>query len=470
MRKISKLLILALLLSLFSAGCGSSETAEVFDEDFVRDTSAVDLSGLEIKYKVVVNQSITSTVLGYEVDSQFGDLAAKRLKETQEELNCKLNIDYDNGYHPSAEFVTTSMAGIYVCDVISGISDMWADTARIGMLVGLSELEDFIDFRNEEKWGFRSMLEVVYYEDDLYGVVPLLWPEISVSFGSPLVINENLITELNAADPRDLFENGQWTWDTFEKCLADYFVQEGSDVKYYSLTASPATFGNNFLLTNGSHFVEKDQSGKYVCGFYSEAAKKAMQRGIDIYFGVNAATIDRTSDVAQSLISGKTVMGPLDTDNIIGIRGRIAKEMDNFGLMCWPSGPDVEPGYIVGHHSNLERCIAFSRLSQFPEASAMVISKLYEPFEEYPTVDSLVDLMAKNYFFDRRDAEIFYKMCFNTVYTYFHYSGMADFMHGWMSPTKSVAEYLEGNEKMINERMEEFALPTMRGIEAVWGE
>ena len=469
MKKIAKLLILAFVISIIATACGSVE-AEVFDEDFENDTGIIDLSGLEVIYKVVVNSSITSTVLGYEVDSQFGDLAAKRIKDTQEKLNCKLTINYDNSYHPSAEFVTTSAAGIFVCDVISGISDMWADTARIGMLVGLSELEDFIDFRNEEKWGYRSMLEVVYYEDDLYGVVPLLWPEISVSYGSPIVINENIITAMGFTDPRDLFENGQWTWDTFDQCLADYFVTEGSDVKYYSLTSRPATFGVMFLLSNGSHYVEKDASGNYVCGFYSEAARKAMQKGIDIYFGPNAAAINGSGNGVDFLISERTVLAPLGTDDIIGIRGRIAKEMDNFGLVCWPSGPDVEPGYIVGQHGNIERCIAFSKLSQFPEASAMVINELYEPFEEYPTLESVIELMTKNYFYDKRDSDIFYQMYFNSVYNYFHYSPMYDFMHNWMGATTSVSEYLESNANIINERMQEYAIPAMNGIAAVWGE
>ncbi len=467
MKKIAKLLVLFIIISVLSAACSATEK-EVFDEDFVKNTEAVDLAGLDIIYKVVVKSNITESVLGYEVDSQFGDLAAQRVKDVKDKLNCNLIINYDNGYHPSAEFVTTSAAGIFVCDVINGISDMWADSARIGALVGLSELEDYIDFRNEEKWGYRKMLEVVYYEDDLYGVVPLLWPEVSVSYGSPIVINEDLISTLGVEDPRDLFENGKWTWDTFDECLGKYYLEEGGEVKHYSLTAGTGAFGTMFLLSNGSHYVEKDLSGNYVCGFYSNEARKAMEKGIEIYFGPNAKTINSTENVAQNLITGRTVLGSLGSDEIIGINGRIAKEMENFGIVCWPSGPDVDPGYIVGCHSNIERCIAFSRLSQFPEASAMVINALYEPFDEYPTLESIIDLMAKNYFYDHRDAEIFYKMYFNSDFTYFHYS-MYDFMHAWLSPSKSVSEYLESNESTIKEKFEEYVVPSMRGVDAVWG-
>ncbi len=470
-KTIAKIILLVMIVSLVSTACADKEE-EVFDLDFVRNGSAVDLEGLEIVYEIGVDPNVVDVpnCLGYELDTHMGDLASARLKKTQQDLNCHLDIKYTNNFNSCRAFVAASTSGIFMCDVISGISDMWADVARIGMLVGLSELEDYIDFRNEEKWGHRSMLEVIYYEDDLYGIVPLLWPEISVSYSAPLVINENLISSLGVTDPRDLFENKQWTWDTFDECLGLYYVEEGGQVKHYSLTAGTGAYGVMFLLSNGSHYIEKDPSGNYVCGFYSNEAIRAMQRGIEIFYGPNSKTIDSTSDVEQNLLSDKTVLGALESEKIIGIRARIAKEMDNFGLVCWPSGPNVEPGYVVGHHANINNCISFSRMSQYPEASATIINALYEPFEEYPTIDSMIELMTKNYFFDERDSEIYYQMYFNSVYNYFHYTGMYDFMHAWLSPTKSVSEYLEANKDLINELFEENALPTMRGIAAVWGD
>ena len=471
MKKIAKLLLVVFLFSLVATAC-AGESEESFDLDFENSSDRLDLEGRTLVYEFGMDPAVLDvpTCLGYEMDTQFGDLALTRLKKTQSDLNCTLDIRYTNNYNSCRQFIATSTSGVFMCDIISGISDMWADVARIGMLVGLSELEDFIDFRNEEKWGHTSMLEVIYYEDDLYGIVPMLWPEISVTFGSPIVINENLIGTLGETDPRDLLENGQWTWDTFNDCLGRYYIEEGGTVKQYSLTAGTGTFGVMFVLSNGSHYIEYDNSGAMVCGFYSDQAQKAMQKGIDIFYGPNGHTIDSTSDVAEALLGDRTVLGSLGSSNIIGINGKIAKQMDNFGLVSWPCGPDVEPGYIVGQHANIDNCISFSRMSDSPEACAAAINALYEPFEEYPDLDSLIDLMDKNYFFDRRDAEVFYAMCFNSVYNYFHYNPMYDFMHAWLSPTKAVSEYLEQNKDVINQRMDEYARATMNGIQAVWGE
>lgn len=471
MKKIAKLLILAIIISLIATACNASAEEEVFDVDFVKKAGELDLEGVEIVYEVGLTAAALAfdSCLGYELDTQFGDMAVQRLKDVQERLNCKLDIKYTDNYYSCRNFVAASASGAFFCDVISGISDMWADVARLGMLVGMSEIEEYIDYRNEAKWGYRNMLEVIYYEDDLYGIVPLLWPEVSVSFGCPIVINENHIATLGATDPRDLLENGEWTWDKFKEVLELYYVAEGSDVKHYAMTCSTHTFGDMFLLSNGSHYVEKNDKGEYEYGFFTPEAIKAMDTGRDIFYGPLAHTIDSTTEPVDALINGTTVLGSLYSESIIGLGSRIAKEMDNFGLVTWPTGPDVEPGYTFGFLHNIERCISFSRMSKYPEATAAIISAIYEPFEEYQTLDDILALMTRNYFYDKRDSDVFYNMFFSADYTYFHYQ-MYDQMHEWLTYNKTTTEYIEAHRDEIEALIEEHLLPSMRGIEAVWGE
>ena len=152
MKKIAKLLIVVMLFSLIATAC-AEESEEVFDLEFERSGGELDLEGRTIVYEFGMDPAVLDipTCLGYEMDTQFADLALARLKKTQSDLNCTLDIRYTNNYNSCRQFVAASTSGMFMCDIISGISDMWADVARIGMLVGLSELEDFIDFRNEEK-------------------------------------------------------------------------------------------------------------------------------------------------------------------------------------------------------------------------------------------------------------------------------------------------------------------------------
>lgn len=468
MRKIAGFLFLIMLVSVFTSACGTPEK-EVFDVDFTGSTGPVDLEGANIVYKVYIpsDQSADTICLGYEIDTVFADMAAQRLKDVESNLNCNFEMIYDTG--SAGEYFTAAVSGTFVSDVVMGVSDIWADIARTGgMLIGLSELGDYIDYRNEEKWGYSNMLEVVAFEDDVYGVTPLYWPDVSVYVRTPIVVNENLIASLGETDPRDYIENKQWTWDVFEECLGRYYVEESGEVKHYSITSGFGDFGSMFALSNGNSYFVKNSSGKYISGLYTPETMKAMQRCVEILSGPNSHTINSTGNAVDSLISGTTVMGALKSTEIIGVGGRIAREMDNYGILSWPHGPDVEPGYIFGYYSNIQNCIAFSRASNNPEAAAKAIDALYEPFDEYPTMDSVIDFMSKAYFFDERDSQVYYQMYFNSSYNYFHY-GMSNILSDWANQSKSVSEYLESNEGSISEFIEEYVAPAKRGLDAIFG-
>ncbi|MBQ6053568.1 MAG: extracellular solute-binding protein [Clostridia bacterium] len=471
MRKTAKLISVIIVISVFLSACQGAQP-EVFDVDFAMPDGGTDLEGVTVIYQMGIVDALSDKpiCLGYIMDTPLGDAAVQRIKDIQTNLNCVLDIRYAYGGNNSSSFISSSASGLYLCDAAMGISDMWAEIARIGMLIGMTELEEYLDFRNEAKWGYRNMLEVIYYEDDLYGVAPMLWPEIAVTYDSPIVVNETMISSLGETDPRDYLENLQWNWDTFEECLDRYYVQEGAEIKNYSLTVGLGNFAAMFVLSNGSKFAEKDASGKYIPGFFTPNAITAMERALNIINGPVSHTIDTVTNVADALVGGTTVLGSLSSESIVGSNGRISKEMDNFGIVSWPYGPDVDPGYVAGRHHNIERCISFSRMSPHPDAAATVVDALYEPLGGYNDLDSLLDYMSKNYFYDRRDAEVYYNMYFNSCYSYFHYSGMLGYMQDWITSNKSITEYIESTTDMITSRIDEYVLPSMRGIDAVWGE
>ncbi len=472
MKNTVKIIALVLMLVFFASSCGSTE-AEIFDEDFKKSTEGLDLGGVEIIYEVGLDPAVfdSPNCLGYEMGTQFADLAAKRLKDVQSELNCKVTVNYTNNFNSCRNFVAASASGAFMCDVISGISDMWRGPAMTGMLIGLTEIEDYIDFRNEEKWGNRNILEVIYYETDLFGIVPMLWPEVSVSYSGVTVVNENIISTLGETDPRDLLENGEWTWDTFRGCLERYYVSEGNDVKYYSLTCSSHAMGAMYLLSNGFRMSETAENGSLRPGLKSNAAIAAMTEALDVFNGPLSYTINSKDNADTTLILGRTVLGCVSSDNIIGINGKISKEMDNFGLVSWPTGPNVEPGYAAGYHSNIDRCIVFSRASHYPESTAAVISSIYEPFEEYPTFEDIINLMSDYYFFDPRDSRVYYDMYNNSMFAYFFTSAnpLWASLGDWMISRQSPTEYIESIEDKLDLRMEDSVAPAQNGIKAVWG-
>ena len=471
MRNIVKLLILAFIFSLFATACGSVEQ-EVFDVEFVKTSEGTDLEGTVIKYmRATTGQASYSNfdqVLGYEMDTILGDLAMQRIKDVEQSLNCKFDITYFSGDTPYGSFRMSNSVGEYFCDIFCGISDRFREDMKAGALMGLSELDEYIDYRNEEKWGSRSILEVLYWKDDVYGLIPMSWPTSSVSYTGLTVVNEDLIASINATDPRDLYENGLWTWETFRDCLEQYYIQEGSEVKQYAITAQYlGNFGENYILSNGYRLAEKGPDGQYRSGLHDPRALTAMIEAQDVLYGPLSHTIKYNVDPAEHLINGTSVLGILHYAEYL--TDRVVKEMPNFGLIAWPSGPNVDPGFIATNHHNLERAIVLSRYSHNIEATAIAINALYEPFEEYPNSESIKDFLYKTFFFDRRDADLYYDLFLASQYSYFG-SAPWNSLSSWIENGQTPTEYIESNIDSIEEYIKEEIAPTKQGIEAVWGD
>lgn len=478
MKKMSKLLLLVLAVVLFATACGAAEIDESFDLDINSgSTGKVDLSGFEMIYEFGSNESdglITENVLGFRPESQFADLAKARIKEVENDYNCKITLNY-NTTQRCHTFISLSYAGIFMCDVISGISDMWADAARAGMLVGLSELSDFIDYKDEDKWGNRSILEVIYYEDDLYGLIPMGWPELNhSSFGYPLAVNEDIVARLSQPDPREYVENGTWTWATFRECMANYTVVEGSETRHYALSAHWPYYTEMFIRSNGDSLVHKNDDGTYSYGFRTPTAIKAMEEAKSIWhtdfkYAISSLMTDTVEQTVNDFVDEKSVMCVAPTGYLYGQDARISLNVENFGILTWPLGPDADPGLVYGIMENNNYCIAFSSLSKNSEDCAIIINALYEPLPGFETPDDIKSYMEHNFFFDERDCDNFLKMYYNQEYNYFHYNMRTQYITFLEQTTRTVTESVDIVSSIADQIFEEDVMPSVRGIEAVWG-
>lgn len=473
MKAFVRAFIAAFLSLVFLAACGTQEV-EIFDVDLTLQNDKTDLEGATIKYVRESGGLAFNTgngeVLGYEMNTILGDLAVQRIKDVQNDLNCKLDIVYFSGDTTYTNFRLSNAAGSYYCDIFCGISDRFRDYMKAGTIVGLSELDGIIDYRNEEKWGNRNVLEVLHWEDDVFGLIPQAWPTSSVSYTGLTIVNEDIIATLGAEDPRDLYENGRWTWDTFRDCLEKYYLEEGGETMHYALASVPFDFGANYLLSNGYRLAEKGADGNYHTGITSPSALTAMNEALDVFNGSLSYTIDRRNEIlapVEDLIAGKTVMGVMHYAEYVS--DRIVKQLTNFGALPWPSGPDVAPGFLAAFHMNLERAIVISRMSNNIEATAIALNALYEPFEEYPTIDSIKDLLYHTYFFDRRDADIYYDMFRSAQYSYFSTPAFSS-LGEWVANGQSPSEYIEANTDKIEEYIQKEIAPSKRGIDNLWAE
>ncbi|MBR6426307.1 MAG: hypothetical protein IKS28_00625, partial [Clostridia bacterium] len=244
---------------------------------------------------------------------------------------------------------------------------------------------------------------------------------------------------------------------------------EGGEVKHYALATSGHDLGANYLLSNGFQVAKKGPDGNYHSGITEPSALEAMNEANYVFNGALSYTVDkRGGNTAQveALIAGETVLGVMHY--IEYVTSNIAKTMTNFGLLPWPSGPNVEPGYMACHYTNLENVIVIPQTSPNLEATALALDALYEPFEEYPDLNAVKDLLYHTYFFDRRDADIYFGMFLNTQFTALGAPTNAA-LGEWVVSGQAPSEFIESNITKLEEYIEKEVAPSKRGIEHVWG-
>ena len=461
MKKISKFAVFFLSVLFILSACQTSESEIVPEYD--SDTDLNDLDGYTVKWAWMFQD----TVLGYVEGSNFADMAIERKKQVEKDLNCNIELIYNA---KAADLYNAALSsGQHYCDILTGGNTLRA-YARNGYFMGLSSL---LDLENTYKWGSPLSLTSMAWIDDVYAVIPNSWPELFLaSAGYPIVVNGNLVSKYGLEDPREFVENNEWNWDKYEECLHNYTVQDGENTVYGHLTHSPY-FGIAMFLSNGVSFAEY-VDGAVVSGFYTDKGRTALERAkkiksetcADCFHPEDNAYFQTGIDLFTNNVA---VLFTTRGDDLLSGTNSIIYKLDNIGIIPFPSGPDAKPGVYSGYNQGLYYSTSITVNSTDVEASATILSEMYEPFEGYETKEQVIDYMANQIFFDEQDARIYYNILENTEYGYY-YEGGRDLIDKIFVSSDPVSSILESYEDQYTALIEDYMTPIYKGIVSVYGE
>jgi hypothetical protein len=476
-----KRIIAALLCSVVLFACAScaAHSDEVFDLDFgIGEVNEADFEGQKLKYLFdpVMNWAVSASndsFLGYTYNTVLADAAIKRVKEIEENHNCTLIIESRSGLH---EYVKAPVfSGVYVADIVSGISDMIGDNCRAGLYVGMSEVSDIIDITDSSKWGELPFLETMFYNNDLYGLVPAAWPELTqINFGYPIVFNGTIFTANGLADPREYVETNTWNWNKFSEVVQSAHLEEGGEVKHYGFMASSAVLTEMFLFSNGSAPISLDEDGNPYFSMYENSGMKAIDACINFYQTYKDTCLHKAAlrynhdEIAQGFCREEASMAAVYTGYIYGRDAIVAQKVYNFGILPFPHGPDVPDDYVYGVIENIYSAFAMPLTTTNPRNTATIINELYAPLEGFEDRETVQEYMSYNYFFDERDADVFFRMYDNCVYNYFHWTN-AGLLNNFLGQ-KSAIEFVSANESALNELIVNDCIPIVDSILSLYGE
>ncbi len=467
--------IVSLLLCLtFVFSFVSCATVEEIVPEYTSEVSGeIDLGGKVFKMGtvndalIVFSSADEESVLGYIGNTEFADLALNRIRETES----KYNMVFEVVIVPSAAQTAYNsvVTGDYEFDFIQEESYDVVDYVIAGTFIDLSVLDN-MNAIDEEKWGSRYLLASMMFEGGLYGVIPAKHPmKTQNSMSSVIAVNEDYIYSLNATDPRDYYENGEWTWDTFTQVLLDYaHTTQVSNEYVYALASKEDWFTRAVSLSNGDEYLVVNDDGTYEMGFYTTTAFKAFDQAHEWWNGVTSESIQKGGGVEQ-LNNGTSVMALIDSYQVLSGTSSVAYNLENFGIVPFPSGPDTQPGWYKSFYESADFVLSIPVTAPDEEASALVMDSLFEPLEGYETNESILEYLKRNYFADERDAEYFFEMSSNEHAIYIdHKHGLTGIFGSILKSTPS--QVMESNEDSQRSNIEKYILTQYQTMNELYGE
>ncbi|MBE6892253.1 MAG: hypothetical protein E7481_09575 [Ruminococcaceae bacterium] len=481
MKRLFAILLLAAMMLVTACG----QPAELLP--FVTGDGEIDLKGVEINWQWIGGTRTTPT---YTYGTPQYDALLDRINDIEEEFGCTLGarlptdgLDIDLGedktiydHLPDApgDFETLElqlMAGTYKYDLVfqNGTSERF----KAGYYVPMTDLTDYIDWTDSEKYGSRNLLEAAMYDGVPYQVYPMNWPGFDGVEMCVAAYNKDLYRQYQLTDPHEFYENGTWTYETFENELlakVDIGKAPEGQPQIYAFQTDEPDFYQCLIASNNVHFVEKKDDGTLVADPYPTSFVNAITWAQGIIGEYEDIILyDSDTYAVEEYCRGEVFMGWLPSNAVT--TGAIAyndKAVFETGIMPLPAGPDAvygEWGQLIQEIMGF--CIPISSVNQ--EAAAMIISELCEPLPNFEDKSTFYDMV----FADPIDIEIYMELGKHVKYDYTKDDNSKgrtigeNFGEIATSPNRSLSEAMEQYRGMFTTFIEEWMVPNYNTVNSV---
>lgn len=205
----------------------------------------------------------------------MGDAILARYKEVESKRDIKIVIKIEE----VGDFIGNVNMAVASGTKHSDLTSNWIEyihTAYTAGLVMPIDTVDGIDL-SSGNLGAEALLEAARFSDGhIYGIQAEKWPIMpSITLTGMLYYNPRLITEYNQTDPLELYENGKWTWETYQ-AQSNGCTVSAEDI--YGTVAMHDEFVLNAIFSNGGDVIKYNEStGKYYVALGDKDAVEAIE-------------------------------------------------------------------------------------------------------------------------------------------------------------------------------------------------
>ncbi|MBE6896703.1 MAG: hypothetical protein E7477_06335, partial [Ruminococcaceae bacterium] len=183
-----KILSLILLSCMVFSICACAQEEPEVVPDYTTELDSVDFMGADFIFLQRNDEhSSGENYFGYVSETEFADLALKRVEEVEDKYNIKITVHTDKDINSTVQNET--YAGAVSADAVQESSGGINGLSRAGLLHGLSDLSDYIDFTDFKKWGTLENLKPFFWDNEIYAVTPAAWPMLKYrSMDGPMIV------------------------------------------------------------------------------------------------------------------------------------------------------------------------------------------------------------------------------------------------------------------------------------------
>ncbi len=188
-------------------------------------------------------------------------------------------------------------------------------------------LEQYVD---KYKWNGKN-----YYYPWSYDVSPYY-----------LIYNRGLFEELNIDDPKELYEEGEWTWDTFRECLQKFVDSEDGRTGLYGAGHYAAT---SFIDSTGTPFITVGDDGKIQCNLVNAEVERAANFMQDLKNQGLAGFAEGAMDISEEpIVNGQSAFQAMGGWIITNYAKKMKRDdsLDIF-FVPFPRDPNADDYYYA---------------------------------------------------------------------------------------------------------------------------
>lgn len=160
-----KMLSFVLLLCMVFSVCSCSQQSEgEMTPEYNEELGDTDFMGEEFLFMHNNEEHSTGEeYFGYIVNTEFADLALKRVREVEEKYHVKITEQKASDLVSRVQLGT--MSGVVGIDAIQSRSGTIAGLLRSGYFANLVYYQQYLDYTNDEKWGNIENLKPLFWDN-----------------------------------------------------------------------------------------------------------------------------------------------------------------------------------------------------------------------------------------------------------------------------------------------------------------